>query len=116
MPCPKRTNTIKFSARSFVPKTTSALLKDVYEIDFDDDKIEEGIKSVVYKCVHKETGTQRAVKVVEKSRWNDEENDKTRNKFNLLSLMEHPNIVKVYESFEGDTHFYIVTDYCHGGE
>lgn len=93
--CPKRTSTIKFSSKDFAPAHSPVpgpTLTDLYEVDFDKDKIEEGSKSVVYKCYHKQTGSQRAVKVVEKSLWNEAENDKIRKEFSLLKLMEQPNI------------------------
>ena len=30
--------------------------------------------------------------------------------------MDHPNILKVYEVLEDKLHFYIITEYCSGGE
>lgn len=33
-----------------------------------------------------------------------------------LRSMEHPNILSLYESFEDDVNFYIVTELCEGGE
>ena len=30
--------------------------------------------------------------------------------------MEHPNIMKIFEFYEDDTHYFIVTEYCQGGE
>lgn len=30
--------------------------------------------------------------------------------------MDHPNIVKVYEYYEDDHYFYIITDFIEGGE
>jgi calcium-dependent protein kinase len=35
---------------------------------------------------------------------------------NLLSQMDHPNIVKLYEVFEDEDSFYLVNEYCSGGE
>jgi len=33
-----------------------------------------------------------------------------------LKKLDHPNIIKIFETFESDTHFYIVSEYCEGGE
>ena len=91
-------------------------MSELYEVDFTKDKIEEGSKSVIYKCTHRETGSDRAVKVIKKSSWDEDENEKIRREFHLLKSMEHPSIIRVYESFETKDSFYIVTDYCKGGE
>lgn len=34
----------------------------------------------------------------------------------LLGLMDHPNIVKYVESFDHENYFYIVMEYCSGGD
>ena len=31
-------------------------------------------------------------------------------------MQDHPNIIKVYEFYQDDKNFYIVTDCCSGGE
>lgn len=33
-----------------------------------------------------------------------------------LKKLEHPNILSIYESFECDAYYYIVTELCEGGE
>ena len=119
---PNRTKTIKFSAKLFVPEHTKSSdgsgksLDDMYSVDFVNDMIEEGSKSVIYKCIYKETGEERAVKIVEKSSWNDDENANIRSEIELLRKMDHPNIVRVFSTFEDNKYYYIVMDYCKGGE
>ena len=34
----------------------------------------------------------------------------------FLKQLDHPNIIKTYEFFMDELHFYIVTDFCEGGE
>lgn len=34
----------------------------------------------------------------------------------VLTSIDHPNIVKIYEFFEDDAHIYIVMEYLEGGE
>lgn len=34
----------------------------------------------------------------------------------LIVLQDHPNIIKVYEFFQDEKFFYIVTELCLGGE
>lgn len=36
--------------------------------------------------------------------------------FNHLNVQDHPNIVKMYEFFEDDKRYYLVTEICKGGE
>jgi calcium-dependent protein kinase len=117
---PNRTKTIKFSAKLFVPQHTKSsdgkTLTELYDIDFENDQIEEGSKSIIYKCRFKENNEERAVKISEKSGWNDDENAKIKHETQTLKKMDHPNIVKIYSTFEDDKYEYIVMDYCKGGE
>ena len=39
-----------------------------------------------------------------------------KNEFSILSLIDHPNIVRLYDSFEDPYFFHIVTEFCLGGE
>ena len=34
----------------------------------------------------------------------------------LLRKLDHPNILKLYEVFEDPKKYYLVTEYCKGGE
>ena len=34
----------------------------------------------------------------------------------ILRTVDHPNVVKIYETYMDQTHFYIVMEYCEGGE
>jgi calcium-dependent protein kinase len=38
------------------------------------------------------------------------------NEINNLKDLDHPNILKMYEFFEDEKRYYIVTDICKGGE
>jgi calcium-dependent protein kinase len=38
------------------------------------------------------------------------------NEINTLRSLDHPNIVKIYEYFEDEKRFYIVTEHIQGGE
>ena len=47
-------------------------------------------------------------------------NKKDREMFNaevqILETVDHPNIVKLYEVFEDDKSYYLVQEFCTGGE
>lgn len=46
------------------------------------------------------------------------ENEKVRLKYeiDILRNLDHPNIVRLFETFEDSTYIYLVTEMCGGGE
>jgi calcium-dependent protein kinase len=38
------------------------------------------------------------------------------NEVNILKTLDHPNIVQIYEYFEDQTYFFIVTELVQGGQ
>jgi calcium/calmodulin-dependent protein kinase I len=76
----------------------------------------EGIDGIVKKAVLRSTGEERAVKIVHKSAMDEDEISALSNEINILSEVDHPNIVKLYEAFETDEYFYIVMELMQGGE
>jgi calcium-dependent protein kinase len=104
---------MKFSAGDFVQMKSEAL-RDIYRVG---EKIGEGSYSTVYSVVHRTTNETRTVKtILKKSLKTPEAQAAVLNEFNTLRSLDHPNIIKIYESFEDDQHFYFVTEYCAGGE
>ena len=61
----------------------------------------------------RQTGLERCIKIIDKSMANLEaaERDKFLNEVKLLKSLDHPNILKLYEFYEDDRHFYLVTEY-----
>ena len=80
------------------------------------DKINEGAFGQVRCCKLKRTGDKRAVKILAKSNLSQEHVEEFQNEINLLSEVQHPNIIKVYGSYEDNRYYYIVTDLYQGGE
>lgn len=64
----------------------------------------------------KTTGEFRACKTFLKSRYNSDKLSIIRNEISILKMMDHPNIVKIYEYYEDQERFNIVMEYCKGGE
>jgi len=108
-----RNHTFKFRSSIFVAQRKSSDITDYYDLQ---EELNEGAYGVVYKAIHKESGAERAVKRIEKSKWCPEENQKILDEFNVLKGLDHPNILKMYELFEEEKHFYIVTEICKGGD
>lgn len=38
------------------------------------------------------------------------------NETGILASIDHPNIVKIFECFQDETNFYLISEYCSGGE
>ena len=58
-----------------------------------------------------------AMKIIEKKESNTEKEDQeVLNEINILKKLSHPNIVKIYEFFDTQRYYYIITEFCKGGE
>ena len=64
----------------------------------------------------KSNGEFRACKTFLKSWYDTNKLNTIRNEIKLLKIMDHPNIVKVYEYYEDKERFNIVMEYWKGGE
>ena len=89
-------------------------LRDVYKIS---KKIGEGAFSSVRRIKHRVTGEKRAVKTIhKKSLRTEEEKQMVFNEVSILRSLDHPNIIKLHEYYQDDMNYYIITEYCGGGE
>jgi len=58
-----------------------------------------------------------AVKILEKSRIKEQNDiERIQREIKILSLVRHPNIATLYEIIETEDEFYMIMEYCHGGE
>jgi calcium-dependent protein kinase len=58
----------------------------------------------------------RAVKILVKQKLTKKELERLTHEIEILKKLDHPNILKLYEIFEDDKRFYLVTELCTGGE
>ena len=77
-------------------------------------KIGEGGYGKIYKVKNKESGDIRAMKQIMKSKIPDIE--KFQNEIKILSMVDHPNIVRLFEVIEDDKYFNLLQELCTGGE
>ena len=77
-------------------------------------KLGEGSYGKIYKAKNKISGDIRAMKQIDKSKITDMLTFK--NEIEILSRMDHPNIIKLFEVFEDNKYFYLINDLCTGGE
>lgn len=81
------------------------------------DKIGSGTFGKVYKVLHIATKSLRAMKVVKIDTVNYQDDDRTFLKeIEILSILDHPNIIKLYEYYVDDLNYYFITDFAEGGE
>jgi len=57
-----------------------------------------------------------AMKVIKKDPNNELDEQEIRNEIDILKKLSHPNIVKIYEFYVSNSHYYIVTEFCKEGE
>ena len=69
-----------------------------------------GAYGEVRKCQHRETKALRAVKIIPKKSLEEKEKEKLLNEINILRQMDHPNILKLYEFFQDDKRYFLVTE------
>ena len=68
----------------------------------------------VYRCQNNSTGNVYACKKFDKKYIKSESRIKTE--IDLLRATDHPNIIKLYDTFEDEKHLYLVMEECNGGE
>ena len=91
--------------------------KKYYDWDEIEDEIGRGSFGVVYKVKSILFHQIRAMKKICKSGL-DKENNKNPfdiNEIRILRNLDHPNVIKIYEIFEDESSFYIVSEYCSQG-
>eukprot|EP00927_Polykrikos_kofoidii_P059461 TRINITY_DN5460_c0_g1_i2.p1 TRINITY_DN5460_c0_g1~~TRINITY_DN5460_c0_g1_i2.p1 ORF type:complete len:507 (+),score=79.52 TRINITY_DN5460_c0_g1_i2:61-1581(+) len=82
--------------------------------DIETSMLGQGAFGSVQRATHKETGVICAIKVMRKG--NTSSSKRLRREAALLTMMDHPNIIKLLETYEGSQHMYLVMELCLGGE
>ena len=78
------------------------------------EEIAKGTFGKVFKGVHKETGIERAIKVIIKP--NIAEYETFIRELGILKSLDHPNIVNIIETFETENLCFLVLELCSGGD
>lgn len=78
----------------------------------------EGSYGKVFKVQDRLTKEYRAMKLIKKNKknMNSEEEKKMFKEIEILKSLDHPNIIKVYEFFNTENEFFIISELCPGGE
>lgn len=70
----------------------------------------------VFMCNHIPTSSLRCIKVYQKEKLKNINQNTFEEEIQLLTRLDHPNIMKIYEYFQDEANFYLVTEYLSGGE
>lgn len=76
----------------------------------------KGNFAVVKLARHKVTKTLVAIKIIDKTRLNPSNLEKIYREVQIMKLLNHPHIIKLYQVMETKDMLYIVTEYAKNGE
>ncbi len=89
--------------------------KGQIEVDYTIGKIMgSGAFATVREVTHKDTGNSRALKIIKKNPKQD--SSRMYLEVDILKKLVHPNIMQIFEFYEDKKNFYIITEFCEGGE
>jgi calcium-dependent protein kinase len=101
-----------YSNKELFIKERAGDITDFYH--FSEKPIGQGAFGEVYKGTEKKTNEIMAIKKI--SKVNIKNPQRFFNEVIALKTLDHPNVIKLYESFEDDTDVYLVQEFCNGGE
>lgn len=81
----------------------------------DKNKLGQGSFGYVCKAQSREMGVDRAVKSLSKARAKDTRK-RYRQEILIMKMTDHPNIIKLFETFEDKAHVFLVMELCTGGD
>ena len=88
-------------------------INDLYEIK---GNIGKGKFGQVRLGIHKESGKQVAIKIINKNYVEGMDYEQIKSEIDILKIAKHPNIIKLYDVFENEKYIYIIMEYCPGGD
>eukprot|EP01155_Anaeramoeba_flamelloides_P040409 Anaeramoba_flamelloidesc33579_g1_i2.p1 GENE.c33579_g1_i2~~c33579_g1_i2.p1 ORF type:complete len:154 (-),score=43.66 c33579_g1_i2:345-806(-) len=91
------------------------LVEVIYKKYSFQEKIGDGSFSSVYRAVEKKTKKEYAIKIIKKNNLQFKKH-LIDNEIDILSKLDHPNIIKLKEIFNTKKKFFIVMEYAKGGE
>ena len=105
----KKSVSLRIDKSNFIIMKTKSLF-DEYEIK---EKLGEGAYGCVYKVTQKSTKFLRAVKAIERKHI---DSNSFSNEMAILKTVDHPNIIKLFDCYYDNNFYYMVEEYCSGGD
>ncbi len=79
--------------------------------------IGNGTFSIVKLGINKYTNEKVAIKLLEKKKITEKKDlERIFREMSIVKNLNHPNIIKTYEIFDNEKYYYMIMDYCKGGE
>ncbi|KAG6748286.1 hypothetical protein POTOM_048203 [Populus tomentosa] len=75
-----------------------------------------GSFAVVWRSIHRFSGLQVAVKEIDKKLLSPKVSENLLKEISILSTINHPNIIRFFESIETEDRIFLVLEYCEGGD
>jgi calcium-dependent protein kinase len=104
-------SSIVIKKQTFIAKNESKL-EDIYKLG--KKKLGSGAFGVVIKCRHRVSKQDRACKTIAKKKVKNVA--QFQSEIAILQELDHPHILKLYEYFEDDNNYHVITELCTGGE
>lgn len=76
----------------------------------------KGVFGIVHEATNKLTEIKVAIKIIYKKNMTDKNLNLIRSEIEILKICQHPNIVRLIDSFDDIDNIYIVMEYCEGGD
>ena len=112
-------NKIFFNNEILISEIKTEPFKDYTELK----SIGTGIFATVKLVKNNLTGMIRAMKIIKKKKVLDDKDPKNGTieeeiikEINALKKLDHPNILKIFEVYNSEDAFYLITEYCKGGD
>ncbi|KAA3475166.1 serine/threonine-protein kinase ATG1a-like isoform X1 [Gossypium australe] len=79
-------------------------------------KIGSGSFAVVWRSRHRQHGLEVAVKEIDKKLLSSKVSESLLKEISILSTINHPNIIQLFEAIETEDRIFLVLEYCDGGD
>ncbi|XP_048421594.1 serine/threonine-protein kinase ATG1a isoform X2 [Pyrus x bretschneideri] len=79
-------------------------------------RVGSGSFAVVWRSRHRQLGIEVAVKEIDKTQLSPKVSDNLLKEISILSTINHPNIIRLFEAIQTKDRIYLVLEYCDGGD
>ena len=78
-------------------------------------RVGKGHYAQVYMAKHQETGKAVAVKIMKRTGISVNQLNNIKNEITVLERVNHANVISLIDRMKSDNHYYLVLEYCNGG-